>query len=56
MHAADLFLRIDADRRFGALKGIVAFVRENLVDGAHAVGALGMTGAGIVRGEHRMRQ
>ena len=42
---------IEAQRRFGALQGAIAFVGQHFVDGAHAVRPFGMAGPGVVRNE-----
>ena len=52
----DLLLDVLAQRRLGAMQAAEDLVRQHLVDGAHAVGALGVTGAGVVLGEGGVRQ
>ena len=52
----DLLLDILAQRRLGALQAVEHLMRQHLVDGAHAVGALGVPGAGVVLSEGRVRQ
>jgi hypothetical protein len=52
----NLLLDVIAQRRFLADEPGEDLVRQHLVDGAHAVGALGMPGAGVVLDEGGMRE
>ncbi len=52
----DLLLDVLAQRRLLAQQVLEDVVRQHLVDGAHAVGPLGVTGAGVVLGEGRVRE
>ena len=56
MGQRDLLLDVVAQRRLLALEGVEQLVGEHLVDGAHAVGALGVAGAGVVLDEAGMRE
>ena len=51
MRQRDLLLDVVAQRRLLALEALEQLVGQHLVDGAHAVGPLGMAGAGVVLDE-----
>src|SRR4029079_4100709 len=52
----DLLLDVLAQRRFLAHEVFEDVVRQNLVDGAHAVGPLRVSGPGIVLEKRRVRE
>ena len=54
MRQRDLLLDVVAQRRLLALQVLEQLMGEHLVDGAHAVGPLGMAEAGVVLDEAGM--
>ena len=54
MGQRDLLLDVVAERRLLALERLEQLMAEHLVDGAHAVGALGMAEPGVVLDEAGM--
>ena len=56
MREADLLLDILAQRRLLAHQAFEDVVRQNLVDGAHAVRPLRVSGAGVVLEKGRVRK
>ena len=54
MRQRDLLLHVVAERRLLALEVLEQLMGEHLVDGAHAVGPLGVAGPGVVLDEDGM--